>query len=768
MPDPSVPSVLEEMPEGGVMVTLDPQAARREERSDHQENLALTLDPGVLRKIGSSLQRAIEDDLESRKEWEGMLVEGLSQLGLTYEEKEFPFSGACGVYSSAFMQAVITFVSNAAAELLPPDGPTLCTIRGQSTPELDDQADRVTAWMNLYLTKLAPEYYPDWEQALMWLAIYGNVFKKVYQDPILERPVTPYVKPQDLIVNYGTVSLASATRVTHVLHMTKKDIKLRQQSGFYADISLTAQNDLLQDPSEISEKLNEISGFSPPDFEYTQDYKLYECHADLEIEGLNHENDKGEKTGIPLPYLVTLESETGTVLALYRNWREDDTTFRKRNYFVQGCYFPGLGFYGLGLAHLTGGNAKASTMIQRQLIDAGTLSNFPGGLRAKGMRLETNNVRVGPTEFVEIDTGGLPIDQAVMMMPYKDPSSIMYEMKKELEQTTLQLAGAVNQPYGDFNPNAPVGTTLALLEQSHRVQSGVMRRLHRAMGEELQLIFDLFGEHLPQKPYPFQVPGGSHVIMRKDFHPTLSIQPVSDPNISNSTQRLVRAEAILKFAQGNPELHDLREAYDHVYRELKVSAEEIEKILPPPQPPQETVPLDPLTENQNVTQGKPVKAALWQNHEAHIQVHSLLIGTGGPSDPALQAHIQEHQAYQQQVEIQQKIPQKLPDDLTKLPPEVQNQIAAQMAHAAEQIQKEQQAQQPPPPVDPGTAMMKDIEMKAHANEQKLQIEQMKIQMDAQFKQMQLQQKTENDAMKMQLEAMKLQPSPQPQQEVMRP
>ena len=332
-------------------------------------------------------------------------------------------------------------------------------------------------------------------------------------------------------------------------------------------------------------------------------------------------------------------------------------------------------------------------------------------------------------------------------------------MKKELEQKLLSIAGAANQPYADFNPNAPVGTTLALLEQSHRIQSSVMRRLHRAMGEELQLIFDVFGTSLPDQPYPFGVAGGKTAIMRSDFHPSLVIQPVSDPNISNGTQRLVRAEAILRFAQQAPDLHNLREVYDHVYKELKISTDEIQKILPPPPTPQEILPLDPLTENQSVVQGKPIKAALWQDHPAHIAVHSLL---DPQQTPAIQAHIQEHHAYQQQVEIQKRLPFALPPDLTQLPPDVQNQIAAQMAQAAYQIQQDQKAQAAPPPIDPGMAMLKDIEMKAHANDQraqiesqKLQIEQMKIQLDARLKEMQLQQKAENDALKLQLETFKV-------------
>ncbi len=767
-PDMQADSDIEELDDGGVLVNLDPQKDNREtNRSDHQENLVNSLNRGSISIIGSSLKNAIEEDLESRKEWESTLVGGLSQLGLVIENKEFPFSGACGVYSNAFMQAVITFVSNAVAELLPPDGPAKIAIKGEETDKLEKLSERTSTWMNLYLTELAPEYYPEWEQALNWFTIAGNLFKKVFQDPIMDRPVCPYIKPQDLIVNYGASSLQSASRITHVLDLTKKEIRLRQKSGFYADISLTAQNEDVSDPSEISKKLDEISGLTSSIGEYNERYRLYECHVDLDIDidrmQANVVDREGKDKYIPLPYIVTIEAETGTVLSIYRNWLEDDASFKKINYFVHACYFPGLGFYGLGLAHIAGGNAKASTIIERQLIDAGTLSNFPGGLRAKGMRMETNNVRIGPTEFVEIDTGGMPISQAVMMMPYQQPSEILYNLKKELEENTLSLAGAANQPYGDFNPNAPVGTTLALLEQSHRAQSSVMRRLHRAMGEELKLVFDLFGQHLPEQPYPFAVPGGQHEIMRSDFHPSLSIQPVSDPNISGSTQRLIRAEAVLRFAQQSPELHDMREAYEHVYRELKIPANEIDNLLLPAAPkPEETQPLDPLTENQNVTQNKPVKAALWQDHQAHISVHSLL-QDDEQFGQLIAAHIAEHQAYQQQIEIQGKMQQQLPDNLAELPPEVQNQIAAQMAQAANQIMEERKAQEPPPPIDPGMAMMKDIEMKATANDQraqleqqKIQLEQMKIQINAQLEEMKLQQKSVNDSAKMQLESMKIQ------------
>lgn len=725
---------IQQTPDGGVLIDLDENG--HNQNYSFQENLVNVFAGRVCSSIGYNLKSAIEEDFQSRSEWETALTEGISQLGLVVEEKQFPFPGACGVYSGAYMNALITFVSSATAELLPPDGPVSVKIEGESTTELEDQADRVQYWLNLYLTRLAPEYYSDWEQALNWFAISGNLFKKVYFDPLLRRPVSLYIKPQDLIINFGVTSLESASRITQVLEYNERDIKTLQNSGFYADISLTAQNEDYGD-SELSKKVDAISGMSYTSGtggDYNTRYKLYECHVDLYIE----EDDQND-TDIPAPYIATLEAATGTLISLYRNWSEGDLHRKKRNYFVHARYFPGLGFYGLGLAHIVGGTAKAATIIERQLIDAGTLSNFPGGLRVKGMRMDTNNIRMGPTEFTEIDTGGVPISQAIMVMPYKEPSQILHQMKVELEENIMALAGATNQQFSDMNPNSPVGTTLALLEQTHKVQSSVLRRLHRAMGAELGLLFKLFGENLPEQPYPFNVPGGSYAIMRADFHPSLAVSPVSDPNISSSAQRLVRAEALLRFAQQAPDLHNMREAYENVYRELKISHADIDKLLPPKPEEQEIQPLDPLTENQNMSTGKPVNAALWQDHDAHITMHNLLLGGENEQlNATVQAHIQMHVAYKLQQEIQGRLDFQLPDNLAEVPQDVQNQIAAQMAVAAQQILQEREANMPPKPVDPGEAMMRDIAMKEKANDQRAQIDQQKMQIDADTEQQKLQ------------------------------
>lgn len=718
-----------------------------------QDNLVNILSNRVSASVGQNLKNAIEEDLQSRSEWETSLTEGVSQLGLVVEEKQFPFPGACGVYSAAYMNALITFVSNATAELLPPDGPVKIKIEGETTDELENRADRVEAWFNLYLTKLAPEYYSDWEQALNWFAISGNLFKKVYFDPLLRRPVSLYIKPQDLIINHGVTSLESASRITQVIEYSEREIKSLQRNGFYADISLTAQNEDYNE-SLLSKKIDEISGVSyvgGNNGEYNVRYKLYECHVDLLIE-----DDDQNESGIAVPYIATLEASTGTLISLYRNWTEGDNNYKKRNYFVHSRYFPGLGFYGLGLAHIIGGTAKAATIIGRQLIDAGTLSNFPGGLRVKGMRLETNNVRVGPTEFTEIDTGGVPINQAVMVMPYKEPSQSLYQMKKELEESIMALAGATNQQFSDMNPNAPVGTTLALLEQTHRVQSSVLRRLYRAMAAELGLLYKLFGENLPNEPYPFNVPGGSHAIMRTDFHPSLAVIPVADPNINSSAQKLVRAEALLRFAQQAPNIHDMRFAYENVYKEMKIPSAEIDKLLPKKEE-QEIQPLDPLTENQNMSSGKPVNAALWQDHDAHITMHNLLLGGEDQNlNAAVQAHIQMHNAYKQQQEIQGRLNFQLPENLAEVPQDVQNQISAQMAVAAQQILQEREKNAPPKPVDPGEAMMRDIAMKEKANDQRAQIDQQKLQIDAQNKQQELQLQLQKLQFDVEIENQKLQ------------
>ena len=759
-------------PDGGAIIDFQPNYGKPFEGT-HQENLANVLDDMQMSSISANLLDSIDDDLNSRSEWENMLKEGIEQLGLKTEKKEFPFKDASNVYSSAFMQSLLSFVASARSELLPPQGPVKISIVGNANQQINDQADRVEKWMNYFLTEIADEYYTDTEQALMWCGLYGSVFKKTYFDPSLNRPTSLYIKPQDFVVNYGASSLNTATRATEIIHLTTREIKIRQASGMYRDVSISPQDDIMSDQSPIDEQINSISGISPSNFEYNREYELYECHCDLDIRGYEHKDESGEETGIPLPYIVTIDVKSRKILSLYRNWEENDPHYKKINHFTHLLFLTGLGFYGYGLAHIAGGSAKAATILLRQIMDAGMLSNFPGGLRKKGMRLTDNNVRVGPTEFVEIDCGLDPISNAIMMMPYKEPSMTLYSLYQKLEESVLKLAASGDAPLADFNPNAPVGTTLALLEQSHKIQSSIIRRLHQAFRNEFKLLFKLFSKCLPDTPYPFNVVGEQTAVMRSDFSDQLNIVPVSDPNLSNSTQRLVTWEAINKIANEHPDLHNMREVVKKYYEALKVP--DIDSILLPEKKPEEVLPMDPISENKNAMTGMPLKAGLDQDHDSHMVVHGQLLQDPQvmQSNPqlgqTLQAHIQEHMSLKYLIQMQQMLQFQMPEDPTKIPPEIQNQIAMEASKQIQQQQQQQKEQGPPPPIDPGAVMMKDVEVKemkaqleAKSNEVKNQLEMTKMQHDFELrqqelmqKQMEMQHKNEIDMMKIEIERHKL-------------
>ncbi len=700
--------------------------------------------------------------LDSRSEWETMLEQGIEQLGLRTEEKDFPFQNASNVYASSFMEANLSFVATARAELLPPQGPVKISITGEVNEELEDRADRVEAWMNYFLTEIAEEYYADTEQALEWCALHGSVFKKTYFDPTLGRPTSLYIKPQNFIVNYGASALQTASRITEILMLSKRDIKIRQASGMYRKQDIKPNDEFSMDDDGIQEKVQSIVGLDKPDYDYDGDkqYILYESHCDLLIDNLKEHVDPS-LDGVPLPYIVTLDAESKKILSIYRNWEEGDTYCKKDNHFTHLMFLPGLGFYGYGLAHVAGGSAKAATILLRQLIDAGMLNNFPGGLRVAGMRLKDNNIRVGPTEFIEIETGGLPIQQAVMPMPYKEPSSILYQLYEKLEGNVGRLSAAGDAPLADFNPNAPVGTTLALLEQTHKVQSSIIRRLHQAFKHEYKLLFKLFGKCLPDSPYPFNVVGGQKSIMKSDFSEQLSIVPVSDPNLSSHTHRLIVWEAILKNADAHPTLHNMREVVKKYYEALKVP--DIDAILLPP--PQDAQPLDPISENQNAMQGKPVKAALEQDHQSHIQVHQSMLQdpnmaqTNPQLAQTLQAHIQEHTAMQYLLQMQQQIGFEMPQDPSQIPPEMQNQIAMAAAQTIQQQQQQQQEQAPPDPaLLTAQALMEDVKIKgkkveqdAKENEMKNELERMKLE----TQRAELEHKMHIDEMRMEVEKFKV-------------
>jgi hypothetical protein len=667
--------------------------------------------------LGEMLLSGVEEDKQSRADWETTMSEGIKLMGLKIEERTTPFKGACGVYDPLLAEAVVRWQAVACGELLPAAGPVKTQVIGVANEQLDAQASRVKDFMNLYLTELAPEFYEEFDQMLFWLALVGSTFKKVYQDRLLGRPVSRFVLPDNFIVAYGTTDLETSPRFCHITPMTRRNFRLAQLAGVYRDIKIGDPQPNDTDQTPIRAEVDGVQGVEPG-AEGTEEYRIYEVYADLNLEGFENED------GIPLPYIVTIEEGSRKVLSIYRNYEENDPTFKRQGNFVHYKLMPGVGFYGLGYAHLLGNSAKTATSIRRQLIDAATLNNFPGGLRVKGMRLEDNNIGIGPTEFREIDTGGMPIANAIMTMPYKEPSQVSLALLKETYESARNLANTAEIAVGEGRQDAPVGTTVALMEAATRLQSATLKRAHKAFDRELKMIADLFGKYLPDEPYPFPVRGGMSAIMREDFSNNIDVIPVSDPNISSSAQRMMRAEALLRFATQQPDQHNMREAYRQMYVEMGIPEEKIELLLLPEQ--QKPRPLDPLSENQNALTGKPLVAGAYQDHDAHIAAHAPI----AEENPALQAHINEHLALKMRVQVEQIIGQPLPPPGQPLPPEIENQLAAMVAQAMQQLAPSYKAQPPGP--DP-MVQIEQMKVQQRDADSKLdaQVEMTKAQIEAQ-------------------------------------
>lgn len=708
-----------ENPDGSVDINFAPEVGGVSVE-DHDANLADFMSDMDLNGLAQQLLSAVEEDKESRADWETTMTRGIELLGLKIEDRSTPFQGACGVFDPLMAEAVIRWQAIARGELMPASGPVKTQVIGVPNPQLDDQASRVKEWMNLYLTELAPEYYEEFDQMLMWLPLCGSTFKKVYQDPVLARPVARFVTPQNFIVSYGTSDLRTSPRFCHVNTLTKKMVRQAQISGQYRDIDLGEPSPDDTD-SPLKDEIDATQGVRPgPDG--SDDYRVYEVYADLDLKGFEHED------GIPLPYIVAIDEGSRKVLSIRRNWRGGDQSFARRDHFVHYKFLPGLGFYGLGYAHILGNSAKTATSIRRQLIDAGTLNNFPGGLRVKGMRIEDNNLGIGPTEFREIDTGGLPIQNAIMPMPYKEPSQVSLALLKETYEGARNLANTAEIAVGEGRQDAPVGTTVALMEAATRVQSATLKRSHKSLGQELKMIADLFGEHLPEAPYPFPVRGGMKAIMKQDFASNVDVIPVSDPNISSSAQRMMRAEALLRFATQAPDQHDLSVAFRQMYREMGIDDQIVDAILP--QKNTQPVPLDPLTENQNAIMGLPLKAGEYQDHDAHIAAHAPIAA----ENQNLQAHINEHLALKLRMQVQQVLGQALPPPGQPLPPEIENQLAMAVAQAMQQLAPMYKPQPEQPTMDPLVQVeAAKVEQKATSDERdaevKLAVAEMKYRSD---------------------------------------
>ena len=727
-------ATVSDTPDGGAIIDFSSRLITDSDPSrDHGANLAEHMRETDLNAIAERLVEAVGEDKNSRQDWEGQLAEGMKLLGIKIEDRQFPFKGASGAVDPLLMEAILRGTANANAELIPPSGPVKTQLIGYSDTAREDKARRVKDWMNLYLTKLAPEYYPDYAQMLFWWYFAGSTFKKVYQHPILRRPVSPFIRADHFVVSYDTKSLYDCPRMTQISTMSRRQVRGLQLSGFWRDIELIDSGPDVQQ-TVLEAAIDQASGQYNPNnqslYNGDEDFTFYESHVDLDLKGYEHRIEGAHvPSGLPLPYRITLDPETNKILAIYRNWKQGDPAFQKKQQFVHYKLLQGPGFYGLGMCHVLGNSTKTATSLTRQIIDANTLNMFPGGLKQKGLRMEENSLMIGPCQFVEIDTAGMPINQAFMAMPYKEVSPVSLATLQHTQENGRRLSGATEIAVGDGRQDAPVGTTLALLEAANKIETQMIKFGHQAMKEELALLKAEFGANLPEEPYPFPVRGGMSTIMRGDFSDEIDVIPVSDPNITSSSQRMVTAQAKLTMGlQAPPGSHNIPLLYRQVYEAMGMPDDQINAIMPPPQQAQ---PLDPLTENMNAMQNQPLKAGLAQDHQAHIEVHKMI-----GDMPAMQAHIAEHLALKMRVDVERVLGIQLPPPGAQLPPEVENQIAVMVAQAVKLLEAERGG----PDMTAEQIAARDLEIKAKKAEgefavgmAKVDVSREKIAVDAQTK-----------------------------------
>lgn len=680
-----------EMPDGGALVEAlaeiqAMQGMSAEELIPFDANLAEFLEDDTLGEIAADLLGAYEDDLASRQDWEETYTKGLDLLGVQSEERTTPFEGASGVTHPVIAESVVQFQAQAYKELLPSGGPVKTQVIGAHTRERTEQAQRVKDFMNYLIMDQMDEYDPDMDQMLFYLPLSGSTFKKVYFDNAKQRPVSKFLPAQDVVVPYAATDLQTAPRITHVLKMTDNEVRKLQVSGFYRDVELTDGSD--EEADEVKKKVDELQGTSRSS--YTDDVRtLLEMHVELDLDGFEDMGVDGEPTGIKLPYIVTIDKASNEVLAIRRNYAEGDPTRAAIQYFVHYKFLPGLGFYGFGLTHLIGGLGRAATSILRQLIDAGTLSNLPAGFKARGMRVANSDEPLQPGEFRDIDAPGGNIRDAIIPLPYKEPSATLAQLLGALIEGARRFVSVADEQAQNMGNEMPVGTTVALLERGMKVLSAIHKRLHYGQKQEFRILARIIYEHMPPV-YPYETESGSPQLKQQDFDGRVDIVPVSDPNIFSMAQRVALAQEQLKLAQTNPQMHNLHAAYRRMYQALEV--QNIDEILPPPPEPQ---PMDPAMENGRALVGTPLQAFGNQNHEAHIQAHVAfyrlpLVQATPHAVIALTAHIMEHvamMAREQMIQQSQELMQQV-------------QLAAQTGaidpvSAQQQIQQTQMALQDP-------------------------------------------------------------------------
>ncbi len=723
--------------DGSMEITLIPDL-NESDLMGFDANLAEALEDGDLQELSSELIGLVEADIESRKDWADTFVKGLDTLGLKYEERTDPWDGACGVYSTVLAEAAIRFQAETMSETFPAAGPVKVKILGDETQEKIEAAERVKADMNYELTERMVEYRPEHERMLYSLGLAGSAFKKVYFDPNLGRQMAVYIPAEDVIVPYGASTIEQAERVSHIMRKTKNELRKLQAAGFYRDVEL---GDPQPFHTDIEEKKAEDDGFSITD---DSRFAIYEIHADLIIDGIDEDDE-----GIAKPYVVTIERGTGEVLAIRRNWNEEDELMLKRQHFVHYVYVPGFGFYGLGLIHIIGGYAKAGTSLIRQLVDAGTLSNLPGGLKSRGLRIKGDDSPIEPGEFKDVDVPSGSIRDNIMPLPYKEPSQTLLALLNQITTEGRRLGAISDMNISDMSANAPVGTTLALLERTLKPMAAVQARVHYTMKQEFKLLKAIMSEHAPED-YGYQ-PLRGEVSARQLDYMMVDVIPVSDPNSSTMAQRVVQYQAVLQMAQQAPQIYDLPQLHRQMIEVLGVK--NADKLVPTRE---DSKPADPVSENMDALVGKPIRAFIYQDHQAHIATHTSfmqdpqvaqMIGQNPQAQQimaSLQAHIAEHLGFQYRQQIEEKLGAPLPPPGEELPEQIEVDLSRLVAEAGAQLmqghqqeaaQKQAEQQQQDPIFQQKQAELQlkgqEVQRKAAKDQQEAQMKQAELQLKAQ-------------------------------------
>jgi hypothetical protein len=715
--------------DGSMEITIVPG---KEQDDEFNDNLAEEMDEGQLTELSGDLLGEYDADINSRKDWLTTYVDGLELLGLKVEDRTEPWPGACNVYHPLMTEALVKFQAETMMETFPAAGPVKTVIIGKQTKEKEDAAERVKDDMNYQLTDMMPEYRPEHERMLWGLGLSGNSFKKVYYDPNIERQVSMYVPAEDIVVPYGASNLETAERVTHVMRKTKNELHRLQVAGFYRDVDL---GEPYSDIDEAEKKIAEKLGFNP-----TEDdrYKILEMHVNLDLE--NGDSDDG----IALPYVITIEKGTGTILAIRRNWNPDDKLKAKRQHFVHYGYIPGFGFYCFGLIHLIGAFAKSGTMILRQLVDAGTLANLPGGLKSRGLRIKGDDTPIAPGEWRDVDVPSGAVRDNILPLPYKEPSQVLQSLMNQIIEEGRRFASAADMKVSDMSANSPVGTTLAILERTLKVMSAVQARIYYAMKQEFKLLKGIIRDYTPEE-YSYDPEVGDRRAKQSDYD-NVDVIPVSDPNAATMSQKVVQYQAVMQMAQANPQIYDQVELNKQMLEVLGVK--NIGKLIPSTD---DQKPKDPVSENMNIINGKPVKAFIYQDHQAHIAVHTsamqdpkmmAMIGQN-PQANAIQAaamaHINEHVAFEYRKQLEEQLGVSLPKPDETLPEDVEFELSKVMAEAAQKLlskgQSEAQQQQAQQQQQDPIIQMQQQELQLKA--QDLQIKQQKTMADIQADQARL-------------------------------